>query len=74
VQLTTRIVDVEDREVFGAATSVDAAAFGTGRQTLFQFQLPLAELEPGRYLLSFDATAGPDQSRVEIPFQVETNP
>jgi hypothetical protein len=70
VQLRARIVDEADREVFGGAVSIDAATLGPGRQTLFQFQLPLAELVPGRYLLSFEAAAGADTSQAAVPFQV----
>jgi hypothetical protein len=73
-QLRARIVDEEDREVFGGAVSIDAATFGRGRQTLFQFQLPLEDLEPGRYLLSFEAAAGADTSQAAVPFQVVRSP
>ena len=74
VQLTTRVVDDEDREVFSGEFTIDAATFGPGALTLFQFQLPLAALTPGRYLLSFEATTGSDDARASVPFRVDATP
>jgi hypothetical protein len=74
VQLTATIVDDEDRQVFGETVSMDAASFGLGRQTLYRFRLPLGQLAPGRYLLSFVAVAGTDEVQSALPFQVEGRP
>jgi hypothetical protein len=74
VQLTATIVDDEDRHVFGETVSMDAASFGLDRQTLYRFRLPLGQLAPGRYLLSFVAVAGADEAQSALPFQVEERP
>jgi VWFA-related protein len=58
VRLTTRLVDEGGREVFGATTPLGADDFLDARAASYRFELPLARLAPGAYLLSLEATSG----------------
>lgn len=70
VFLTTRILDARDRKRYGQDTSIASTAFSRGAAADYAVDLPLADLEPGEYLLIIEAkTAGTTTTR-ELIFGV----
>jgi VWFA-related protein len=66
VQLNARLVNDADRLVFDRPSILSPAAFGVLRSTDYRLDLPLADLEPGRYLLTIKATAGKLSARRNV--------
>ena len=60
VQVTTRLVDATNRDVFNQTITLDATRSAAGQSTDIRFPLPLSTLAPGEYLLSVGATRGKD--------------
>jgi VWFA-related protein len=70
VTITTRIVDTRDTSKFERTETLGADRFATRRAADVPFALPLAQLVPGEYLLTFEATLGKITSRREVRFTV----
>jgi DNA anti-recombination protein RmuC len=70
VQMTTAIVDDHNRRRYGQQTSIDASSFSAGGSD-YIVNLPLADLEPGSYLLTIDAKAGIFVERRDMKFLVK---
>lgn len=56
--LTAAVLDSSDKVVTEHTTSIESGRFEPVRAADFHFELPLANLVPGNYLLRLDATAG----------------
>jgi hypothetical protein len=70
VTLATRIVDGQGGRVLEKAEAVGGESFGAGRALERTLQLPLAQLAPGEYLLSFEATRDKATVRRDVRFTV----
>jgi VWFA-related protein len=71
VTLAMTITDEHDQAVFVSSQDLPAAQFAeTGRRTESSFELPLARLPPGAYLLTFEATMGKASDRRDVQFTV----
>ena len=68
--VTARILDERGQSVFEKQAELDVEAFGSGRAADFRDGLPLAQLEPGRYLLTIEAEAGSQRARRNVRFEV----
>ena len=69
VALSARIVDGQDRRRYGQDTVLEHAAFRDGFAD-YVVDLPLADLEPGAYLLAVEAKAGTTSARRDLRFRV----
>jgi len=58
VQITARLVNESDRAVLDRVSTLAPVAFGAAHSADYRLDLPLADLEPGRYLFTVEATAG----------------
>lgn len=70
VQLDVRIVDDHDAVKFHAAETLTADRFDASRAVDHRFNLPLADLPPGPYLLTIEATTGKASARRDVRFVV----
>jgi hypothetical protein len=70
VQLDVRIVDDHDAVKFHAAETLAAGRFDALRAVDHRFNLPLADLPPGPYLLTIEATTGKASARRDVRFVV----
>jgi VWFA-related protein len=71
VRVTARILNEEDRAVFEETSTIPAANFNAVRSTDYRLMLPLAGLDPGGYLLSIVAAAGPSSSQRDVRINVK---
>ncbi|MCC7007379.1 MAG: VWA domain-containing protein [Acidobacteria bacterium] len=72
IAVTARLRDEADRVVFERAETVNVdGGQPTVRTAEYRLELPLAELEPGEYLLQVQAAAGPMKTGRQIRFHVE---
>jgi VWFA-related protein len=69
--VTATIVDAGDREVVNKATAIAGTAFGTSRAADYTFDLPLASLSPGEYLLRIHVAAGQAASERTVRLTVQ---
>jgi hypothetical protein len=58
VTVSMRIVDAQDRRRFSQDATIDSAAFKSNRSADYVIDLPIADLEPGAYLLTIQAKSG----------------
>ena len=70
VVMAVTIRDDREQAVFTASKTIDAARFSASRGVPFRFELPLATLPTGEYLLTFDAKAGSATARRQVRFAV----
>ncbi|HKB54133.1 MAG TPA: hypothetical protein VKD22_09040, partial [Ramlibacter sp.] len=63
VSMVTEIRDASDQVVAREEQKFPADRFGANRSADFQWTLPLAQLAPGPYLVTFTATAGKSQGQ-----------
>lgn len=68
--LNVSLVNSADRRVFGQEMRVLAEQFGSNRATDHVFDLPMAELEPGEYLLVVEVHHGNLQVQRDLRFRV----
>jgi len=71
VNIATVIQDREGAEVFRDARDLPAELFGTNRIVEHRAPLPLARLQPGEYLLAFEARSGNKIERSVVRFTVD---
>ena len=71
VAIELRILDVTNRTAVESRATLDAARFGTSRSADYQLELPVGQLSPGEYLLTFSATLGGDTSGRSLRFRVQ---
>ena len=71
VVLDTEIVDGAGVIVHEAERLIAAEAFKSGTGVPHRFELPLADLAPGDYLLRFVATAGKSRIQRDVRFSVQ---
>lgn len=70
VAATIRIHDVRDQAVVEETRPLNVEAFGSARAADVKFDLPLARLQPGQYVLSFEATLEKVTARRDVRFSV----
>ena len=70
VVLDTAILDTAGGEVHAATREIRADAFADGAGVEHRFDLPLATLEPGDYLLRFIASSGKNHVQRDVRFSV----
>jgi hypothetical protein len=70
VTIETEIIDAAGAVVHTATRTTAPKAFATG-SVEHRFELPLASLAPGDYLLRFVATAGGARAQRDVRFSVE---
>jgi hypothetical protein len=68
--LTTSVLDAGDRAIAEQTTSFDAGRFEPARSADYHFDLPLANLAHGEYLLRLDATASNATATRGVRFSV----
>jgi hypothetical protein len=71
VSLAIRVVDGQDRAIVNQADTLGPDRFATNRAADVRFTLPLAQLPPGDYLLTFEATMGKATARRDARFKVK---
>jgi len=71
VQVTARLVNEADRTVFERKLPLEATLFGALRGADYRLDLPLANLEPGRYLFTVEVTAGKLSSRRDVRLAIQ---
>jgi hypothetical protein len=71
VTLRVRIVDGAERTVRDEVMPLGASAFAAGRAADCRIALPLAQLEPGDYLLRVEAAKGERLAGRAMRFSVE---
>jgi hypothetical protein len=64
------IADSTDRTVMDEATALPPDRFAANHSADYRFELPLAKLEPGEYLLTIEAARGPNIARRGVRFTV----
>lgn len=70
VTMKVRIVDAADKSVFSQSDTLDVPQFDETRSTGYQFRLPIKSFAAGRYLLTFEATAGKTVVVRDVVFDV----
>jgi VWFA-related protein len=70
VEIAIRIVDGRNAVVFEERHTFGTDRFTTARATDLDFSIPLARLNPGTHLLTFEALAGRDFARRDVRFAV----
>jgi hypothetical protein len=70
VSMTARITDTHDAVVRRVVAALDAAVFEPARFADYRVPLSLAELKPGAYLLTLEASAGGRTIRRDVRFEV----
>jgi hypothetical protein len=68
--VTARIADSSDRIVIDEATALPPDRSAANHSADYRLELPLAKLEPGEYLLTIEATQGPNIARRGVRFTV----
>jgi VWFA-related protein len=71
IVLATRVTDSTGVAVMNTVRTVPAAAFGPGRVVPWRAAVPIATLEPGVYLLTFEASIGTSSARRDVRFVVK---
>ena len=71
VQIAARLVNEDDRSVFDHTSTLAPETFGTARSADYRLDLPLADLEPGRYLVTVQVTAGKLSARRAVRLGVK---
>jgi hypothetical protein len=71
VALSAAIVDEHNRRRFGQDMSLSPEGSNGVRTVDYAIDLPLADLEPGPYLLTIEAKAGPASARRDLRFSVK---
>jgi VWFA-related protein len=71
VRVSARIVNETDRSVFERTSTLAPQSFGATRSADYRLDLPLADLEPGRYLFTVEVTAGKLSSRRDVRLAVK---
>ena len=67
--MTARVVNDRNESVFRRTEDLDAAAFTDGAAN-YQMEVPIAELPPGPYLLTIEATAAAKRVTRDVRFAV----
>jgi hypothetical protein len=70
LQVTARLVNEADRTVFERKSPLEATLFGASRGADYRLDLPLANLEPGRYLFTVEVTTGQLSSRRDVRLSI----
>jgi len=70
VVLETDIVDATGRVLVTATRTIGPGEFDAAAVAEHRFDLPLAELDAGEYLLRFVATAGEAHAQRDVRFSV----
>jgi VWFA-related protein len=70
IAVTARILDRSDSVVVERQTTLFDGAGGTGQSSDYTFDLPLAALPPGSYLLMIEAAGAKDRARRDVTFEV----
>jgi VWFA-related protein len=70
VALAIRIMDDHDKTVVEQSETLGVDRFATARAADQSFALPLPQLSPGQYLLTFEATMGKATTRRDVRFAV----
>jgi VWFA-related protein len=71
IDLTARITDSSGAEIITRPVTLPVAAFGGDRRSAgYRFTVPVANLKPGQYLLTFEAVLGKDKVRRDVRFVV----
>ena len=70
VVIDVSIRDAREKTVFKQTDSIDAAEFNATHRVPYRFELPLAKLAAGEYLLTFDARAGAASAHRDVRFTV----
>lgn len=69
VRLASEILEAQGAAVVTHARTIEPAAFEEGAAE-HRYELPLADLKPGDYLLRFVATAGDARAQRDVRFSV----
>jgi hypothetical protein len=64
-------VNEADRTVFERKSPIEATLFGALRGADYRLDLPLANLEPGRYLFTVEVTADRLSSRRDVRLAIQ---
>jgi hypothetical protein len=70
VNLSTKVVDRQNSTVFAQTDTLGSERFAMGRSADERFALPLSQLSPGEFLLSFEASLGKTIVRRDVRFRV----
>jgi VWFA-related protein len=70
VSMAIRIVDATDAVLLAQEEELEAGRFKRDRAADYQFQLPLAQLPPGEYLLTLTASRGDLSEQRHVRFSV----
>jgi VWFA-related protein len=70
VDVTVRLTDANGAEVATKTDAVAPARFGAGRSADYPYELPLATLRPGAYLLTIEARIDATMARRDVRFSV----
>jgi hypothetical protein len=70
VDITARLTDATGAEVTSKTDAVAPARFGTTRSADYTYELPLATLMPGAYLLTIEARLGAVTVRRDVRFSL----
>jgi VWFA-related protein len=70
VQVTTTVVNSTSQRVFGRTDAVVASSFTTDRGADYRFQLPLAALPAGEYLMTVEAAVAATKVTRQVRFSV----
>lgn len=70
VTLSLRVTDDRDTVVTRSTESLTPDRFANDRGADYGFELPLSRLQPGRYLLTVEASRGGRSARRDVPFEV----
>jgi hypothetical protein len=68
VKVTATILDTRGGTSFSEVRTIEATAFGEAKTADYRIDVPVGRLEPGAYLLSVDASAGPLRIKRETRF------
>ena len=68
--IAIRIVDDHDKTVIDQTDTLGVDRFATARAADQRFALPLTELAPGEYLLTFEVTMGKATARRDVRFSI----
>jgi len=72
VELVTRITDSSGTEVITSPTTLPASVFGGDRRSAgWRYQIPVDRLEPGHYLLTFEAKLEKTTVKRDVRFIVQ---
>ncbi len=72
IELSIRVTDARDTVVTRTTESLAPDRFANDRSADYGFELPLARLQPGRYLLTVDVSRGGRSARRDVQFVVNS--